>query len=127
MNNLRPDIIATEKASKHPLKSGRFYTGKVSHVSETGLVTVYINELQSSFGPIVPLNLTDSSKPSIGDYVKCAFSDEFFRELIIFGFAQKKEDILGSVQSSVNSLTSRVSDLENTSSDQTILSNQVFG
>jgi len=93
MSNFRPDIIARNKASKHPLKHGRFYTAKVTHVTTAGLITIYIQELQSHFGPLVQLNLTNSNTASVGDFVKCAFADEFFREVIVFGFTQKRDEI----------------------------------
>lgn len=91
--DLRPDIISRNKASKHPLKHGRFYTAKVTQVNSAGLITIYIQELQSHFGPLVQLNLTSANAAQIGEFVKCAFADEFFREVIVFGFAQKREEI----------------------------------
>lgn len=126
MNELRPDIIAKDKASKHPLKHGRFYTARVTKVSETGLITIYVDELQSYFGPLIQLNLTDATKCSIGDYVKCTFSDEFFREVIVFGFTQKKSDVFAPV-SSINSLSASVSVLNNAFYDQPILASLIFG
>lgn len=126
MNNLRPDIIATDKASKHPLKHGRFYTARVKQVSDVGLITIYIDELQSQFGPLVQLNLTNSNVASVGDYVKCAFSDEFFREVIVFGFSQKKSDVFASI-ASLESLSASVSVVANSFYDQTILASSIFG
>lgn len=119
MSNLRPDIISTDKASKHPLKHGRFYTARVVNVSSAGLIKIYIDELQSYFGPLVPLNMTETNKASAGDYVKCTFSDEFFREVIVFGFSQKKEDVFASKEN--------LDVLSNPFYDQHILSSIVFG
>lgn len=82
---MRPDIISRDKASAHPLKPGRFYTGIIKSVDSRGAVSVYVSELGSTFDKITPLNTSPNSHLSIGDCVKCSFADEFFTDLIVFG------------------------------------------
>lgn len=104
----RPDIIDKNKASSHPLRPGRFYTARIKKVNTDGKVTVFIQELGLSIGPVAPLNLVDNNPYSVDDYVKCTFADEFFNELIIFGSVIKKESVYalkteaGSTWTSVN-------------------------
>jgi hypothetical protein len=88
---MRPDIVNREKASSHPLKSGRFYMGIVKSVDSRGAATVYISELGSSYDKVVPLNTTNLNRVAVGDVVKCTFSDEFFTELIVLGVSNIKE------------------------------------
>jgi hypothetical protein len=91
--NMRPDIISADKASSHPLKPGRFYTGTVKSVDERGAISVHILELGSTFDGIIPLNTTPNSHYSVGDSVKCSFADEFFTELIVFGSSRIRANI----------------------------------
>ena len=88
---MRPDIVNREKASSHPLKSGRFYMGVVKSVDSRGAATVYVSELGSSYDKVVPLNTTNLNRVAVGDVVKCTFSDEFFTELIVLGVSNIKE------------------------------------
>lgn len=109
----RPDIIDKNKASSHPLRPGRFYTARIKKVNTDGKVTVFIQELGLSIGPVAPLNLVDNNPYSVDDYVKCTFADEFFNELIVFGSVIKKESVYalkteaGSVWTSVNPIVNQ--------------------
>lgn len=115
---MRPDIIDRQKASSHPLRPGRFYTGVIKSVDSRGAVSVHIPELGSTFDKITPLNTSPNSHFSIGDYVKCAFADEFFTDLIIFGSVKILPNLYPTVQeyldllSVVNNLISRIEELE---------------
>jgi len=86
----RPDIVDKSKASAHPLRPGRFYTARIKKVNTDGRVIVFIQELGLSMGPMLALNSNDDTPYEVGEYVKCAFTDEFFNELIIFGSVTKK-------------------------------------
>ncbi len=115
---MRPDIVDRSKSSAHPLKPGRFYTGLIRAVDPNGLVTVHVLELGSSYDKIAPLGTTPNSHLSVGDAVKCAFADEFFTELIVFGSSRIKENIhptiaqYNSLLAIVNDLVERVEALE---------------
>lgn len=89
----RPEIINKSKASSHPLKHGRFYTGSVTAVLSNGKINVKIPELGTQYGPLMPLNTTPTSRYIVGDSVKCAFADEFFNEIIVFGSTRVREDV----------------------------------
>jgi hypothetical protein len=89
----RPDIISRTKASSHPLAPGRFYDAQIKRIESDGKVVISIQELGISFGPVMPLNTTDIQFYTVGDFVKCTFKDEFFREIIIFGSILKKQSI----------------------------------
>ena len=88
---MRPDIVNRDKASSHPLKSGRFYMGIVKSVDSRGAATIHVSELGSSYDKVVPLNTTNLNRVAVGDVVKCTFSDEFFTELIVLGVSNIKE------------------------------------
>ena len=90
---MRPDIISKNKSSSHPLASGRVYTGIVKSVDAKGFISVKVMELGSTFEKVMPLNTTPNSHFSVGDSVKCGFSDEFFTELIIYGSAGVRSDM----------------------------------
>lgn len=115
---MRPDIISRDKASAHPLKAGRFYTGIVKSVDTRGAVSVYVLELGTTFDKVIPLNTTPNSHYTTGDFVKCTFSDEFFTELIVFGSTKVTPDMhptmaqYESLLAIVNDLVSRVEELE---------------
>jgi len=102
----RPDIINKAKASSHPLKAGRFYTGTVTSVLSTGKINVKIPELGTSYGPLVPLNTTSATHYAVGDNVKCAFADEFFNELLVFGSTRIKDDVFATQDYSVQRFAS---------------------
>jgi hypothetical protein len=85
------EIIDRVKSSSHPLAPGRIYSGLIKMVDSRGAVTVYIQELASSYEKVVPLNTNGSSIMAVGDVVKCTFSNEFFTELVVLGLANIKE------------------------------------
>ena len=95
------EIIDRIKSSSHPLAPGRIYSGLIKSVDSRGAVTVYIQELASSFDKVVPLNTNDNSFMAIGDVVKCTFTNEFFTELVVLGLANIKEVAAGSTFSPV--------------------------
>lgn len=107
---MRPDIISQDKPSSHPLKPGRFYTGTIKSVDARGAVSIYILELGSTYDKVIPLNTTPNSHLTAGDTVKCAFTDEFFTELIIFGSTKLRSDMYPTL-AQYNSLLAIVNDL----------------
>ena len=135
---MSPDIVNREKASSHPLRSGRFYMGIVKSVDSRGAATIHVSELGSSYDKVVPLNTTNLNRVAIGDVVKCTFSDEFFTELIVLGVANIKEVPAVSSFSPVISspIPGQVIEYDGTNwvnstsaaydSDQSIISSQVF-
>ncbi len=91
------EIIDRVKSSAHPLAPGRIYSGIIKAVDSRGAVTVYVQELASSYERVVPLNTNSNSTMAIGDVVKCTFSNEFFTELVVLGLANIKEAPKGGV------------------------------
>jgi hypothetical protein len=114
----RPSIVNTTKPSSHPLIPGRFYTGKIISVLPNGKVSVSIPEIGGKFGPMVPLNLSQNSRYTVGDKIKCTFNNEFFDELIIFGLASVKTNVtnpeIDDLRQEVESLTTTVESLTTT-------------
>jgi hypothetical protein len=116
LKNKRPDIISTDKASSHPLQPGRFYSCTVESVDSVGRVTVLIHEINVSFGPVLPIGTTTRNKLSFGDSAVCTFTDEFFKEIIVFGTEKLKKDtfagkekfnlLIDQLQNQINSLRS---------------------
>ena len=104
-----PDIVNRQKASSHPLKPGSFYTGIVTAVDASGRVTVKVQNLGASYGPVMPLGTTTLNKLKVNDTVSCTFTDEYFTDLIVFGSNKVKTDVFASktlVDSLVNTITS---------------------
>jgi hypothetical protein len=121
-----PDIVNRQKASSHPLKPGSFYTGIVTAVDASGRVTVKVQNLGASYGPVMPLGTTTLNKLKVNDTVSCTFSDEFFTDLVVFGSSRAKTDVFAAktvvdtllttvtnLQSQITSLAARVTALEN--------------
>jgi hypothetical protein len=112
--------------------------GIVKSVDSRGAATIHVSELGSSYDKVVPLNTTNLNRVSIGDVVKCTFSDEFFTELIVLGVANIKEVPAVSSFSPVISspIPGQVIEYDGTNwvnstsaaydSDQSIISSQVF-
>jgi hypothetical protein len=115
----RPDIVNSQKASTHRLTPGRFFKASVTSVDSAGRVFVSVPDLGASYGPITPLGTTTLNKLSSGDSVQCTFTDEFFTELLVIGSSKNKADVYASkavvdaLISVINSLTARVTALEN--------------
>lgn len=113
-----PDIVNREKASSHPLKPGSFYTGIVTAVDTSGRVTVKVQNLGASYGPVMPVGTTALNKLAVNDTVACTFTDEFFTDLLVFGSNKVKNDVFAAktvvdaLISTVNSLAARVTALE---------------
>lgn len=121
-----PEIVNRQKASSHPLKPGNFYTGIVTAVDSSGRVTVKVQNLGASYGPLMPLGTTTLNKLSVNDTVTCTFTDEYFTDLIVFGSSRAKTDVFASktlvdsinatitsLQNQIISLSNRVTALEN--------------
>lgn len=114
----KPEQVSRSNAASYPLAPGRFYSGIVTSVSANGQVTVKVNSLKNSFGPIIPIGTTPYSKLNVGDSVVCTFTDEFFKEVIVFGTNRVKPDVFAlksvvtELQATVSSLAARVAALE---------------
>lgn len=112
-----PDIVNRQKASSHPLKPGSFYTGIVTAVDTSGRVTVKVQNLGASYGPIMPIGTTTLNKLKVNDTVACTFSDEFFTDLLVFGSNKVKTDVFAAktvvdaLLTTVNNLQGQVSNL----------------
>lgn len=91
---MQPDVIATDKASSHPLQPGRFYSCSVLSVDKSGRIMVSINDLGiKSFGPILPIGTTKRNKLSKKDSITLTFTDEFFNKAVVLGAENIKKDI----------------------------------
>ena len=88
-----PRIINRDNAASFPLEAGRFYSATVTAVKSGGLISVRIPSLGLTYGPVMPMNTTETSVYSVGDVVKCTFTDEFFKELVVFGSTKKRADV----------------------------------
>jgi len=114
----RPSIIDRDKAASYPLKPGAFYKCQVTFVDSSGRVKVTVPNLGTTFGPITPVGTTALNKMAPGDTAICTFTDEFFKELIVFGHATISEDVfadrkkVAELEQTINDLLSRVTALE---------------
>lgn len=114
----RPQQINRKNAASYPLAPGRFYNGVVTSVSTNGQVTVRVASLNSSFGPAIPVGATPYSRMSVGDSVVCTFTDEFFKNIVVFGSSKVKADVFAKktlfeqLQTKVDSLEARIEALE---------------
>lgn len=116
--NIRPDIVSAEKASSHPIRPGRFYSCTVQSVDSVGKVIVLINDINVPVGPVLPIGTTTRNKLSVGDSAVCTFTDEFFKEIIVFGTEKLKKDmfagkekfnsLVDQLQSQINALRAEV-------------------
>ena len=118
MNLNRPLIIDRGKAASYPLKPGVFYKCAVTFVDSSGRVKVSVPSLGSTFGPITPIGTTKLNKMKSGDTAICTFTDEFFKELIVFGHATISEDVfadrkkVAELEQTIKNLVSRIEALE---------------
>lgn len=116
--NNRPRLVDRSKAASYPLKPGAFYKCKVTFVEPSGRVKVQVQYLGTTFGPITPIGTTKLNKMKIGDTAVCTFTDEFFKELIVFGHATISEDVfadrkkVASMEQQIKNLIARVIALE---------------
>lgn len=88
-----PRVINRDNAASFPLEAGRFYSATVTAVKPGGVINVRIPSLGLTYGPVMPMNTTETSVYSVGDVVKCTFTDEFFKELVVFGSTKKRADV----------------------------------
>ena len=115
----KPKLVSTTNAASYPLQPGRFYSGVVTKVASSGEVEVKIISLKATVGPTMPVGTTATNKLKVNDSVICTFTDEFFRDVVVFGSSRIKEDVfasvtqLNSLQTQLQSLTARVTALEN--------------
>ncbi len=89
----QPNIVRRDKASSHPRQQGRFYNGIVTSVRADGQITVKIPLLNVSYGPVMPLNTTNTSRYSKDDIVLCGFTDENNSQIVVFGSLSTKYDV----------------------------------
>jgi len=117
--NTRPDIIATGKASSHPLQAGRFYSCSVLSVDASGRIYIRISDLGvERFGPVLPVGTTKRNRLKKNDLVTLTFTDEFFNKVIVFGPENIKQDVftgtekfnslVDQMQSQINTLRAQV-------------------
>lgn len=107
----RPEIINREKASSHPAKPGQLHYGVVESVDKSGRVNVNIRSMNATFGPVSALWTTPLNQMKRGDVVVCAFTDEFFNEIVVFGPSKIKADVFAE-KKVVDDLIERVEALE---------------
>ena len=110
MNN-KPNIVSRDKASSHPLRTGAFYRGKVTAVNTSGEVSVFINSLSAAFDKITPVGTTAINKMRKGDVVWCTFTDEFAKDIVVFGPSKITPDVFAD-KLVVDDLLVRVAALE---------------
>ena len=116
--NNRPKIVDRSKAASYPLKPGVLYKCRVTYVAPNGQIKVFINNLGSEFGPILPIGTTKLNKNKVDDIVLGVFTDEFFKELIVLGALSFKDDvfadkkIVDQMKQTILSLTARIEALE---------------
>jgi len=116
--NIRPDVVSTEKASSHPIQPGKFYSCTVESVDAVGRVIVSIGDLDVTMGPVLPIGTTTRNKLSRHDSAICTFTDEFFKEIVVFGTGNLKKDmfagkekfnsLVDQLQSQINALRAEV-------------------
>lgn len=98
----QPNIVRRDKASSHPRERGRFYNGIITSVRSDGRVHVRIPSLNVSYGPIMPLNTTDTSRYVKDDTVLCGFTDENNSQLVIFGSISPKFDVFATAENGIS-------------------------
>jgi hypothetical protein len=65
---------------------------RVVSIYETGQISVSISDTGTRYGPLFPIGASKPNPYSVGDAVMCAFTNEFFTELIVFGPTQIKSE-----------------------------------
>lgn len=99
---VQPNIVRRDKASSHPRERGRFYNGIITSVRADGRVNVKIPALNVSYGPVMPLNTTDTSRYVKDDNVLCGFTDENNSQLVIFGSLSPKFDVFATAENGIS-------------------------
>lgn len=107
----KPDIISRDKASSHPLRTGAYYRGVVTSVNNSGQVSVFIKAIKAGFDKITPVGTTAINKLRKNDVVWCTFTDEFAKDIIVFGPSKITPDVFAD-KLVVDDLLVRVAALE---------------
>jgi len=89
-------VIDRAKAASAPLRAGEFYNGTVTAVNSSGLATIKIAALGTSYGQVLPLGTTPLNRVSVGDILQCTFTDESALRIVAFGPTTLKADIFAS-------------------------------
>lgn len=89
----QPNIVRRDKASSHPREKGRLYNGIVTSVRDDGRINVRIPTLNVNYGPVMPLNTTNTSRYSKDDIVLCGFTDDNNSQIVVFGSLSTKYDV----------------------------------
>lgn len=77
--------VRRDKASSSPKRPGEIYQGVVTKVYPDGRVILNVQSLGTSYGPLMPLGVTQSSKMIVGDTALCAFSNQSMTSMVVFG------------------------------------------
>lgn len=77
--------VRRDKASSSPKRPGEIYQGVVTKVYPDGRVILNVQALGTSYGPLMPLGVTQSSKMIVGDTALCAFSNQSMTSMVVFG------------------------------------------
>lgn len=93
-----PQIIRRDKPTRNQREYGSFYNGVVSSVRNDGRISVKIQELGVTIGPVMPLNTGDNNHMTKGDTVICTFSDQSSSSLIVFGSVSKVIDPFSAIR-----------------------------
>lgn len=80
--------VRRDKASSSPKRPGEIYQGVVTKVYPDGRVILNVQTLGTSYGPLMPLGVTQSSKMVVGDTALCAFSNQSMTSMVVFGNAR---------------------------------------
>lgn len=80
--------VRRDKASSSPKRPGEIYQGVVTKVYSDGRVIINVQSLGTSYGPLMPLGVTQSSKMVVGDTALCAFSNQSMTSMVVFGNAR---------------------------------------
>lgn len=77
--------IRRDKASSNPKRPGEIYQGTVTKTYPDGRIVLYVQALGTSYGPLMPVGVTQSSKMMVGDTALCAFSNQSLTSMVVFG------------------------------------------
>lgn len=80
-----PRYVRRDKAVSNKRSPGNLYKGVVTRVKGDGRVYVKLPDLDNVYGPIIPLNTYVDNKLQVNDPVMCAFTDEYFTNLVVLG------------------------------------------
>jgi len=80
--------VRRDKAASAPKRPGEMYQGVVTKAYPDGRIVIYVQALGISYGPLMPLGVTQSTKMIIDDTVLCAFSNQAMTSMVVFGNAR---------------------------------------